>query len=256
MSTLAWPRPEALDEVVSPAGAPPEERPSTLPPPSGVVAAGAGLPASLIGTQIRLSSEAGEFVALVEGIYGSGDGATSWIKLTVESAEQGTIHMASNGEWFKLPNGHVVQLRRHPSKGRMLAELLRARLSQPGEFVTHEQLIAIENQLPAMFELAFAFSAWSLPESVLLARGIRPALVVPEIAVQQIGSETFVWRVKADDSVEKANVVVGGRVPGKVMLKDGVKAGERIVTEGVGKLQAGAKIAAGRADAAPAGAAK
>ena len=82
-----------------------------------------------------------------------------------------------------------------------------------------------------------------------------PAGIVDSV-VQQIGSETFVWRVKADDSVEKANVVVGGCVPGKVMLKDGVKAGERIVTEGVGKLQAGAKIAAGRADAAPAGAAK
>ena len=86
---------------------------------------------------------------------------------------------------------------------------------------------------------------------VTLARGTRQALVVPEIAVQQIGSETFVWRVKADDTVEKVPVVVGGRVPGKVMLKDGVKAGERIVTEGVGKLQAGAKVAEGAAKAAP-----
>ena len=50
-------------------------------------------------------------------------------------------------------------------------------------------------------------------------------------------------------------VVVGGRVPGKVLLKDGVKAGDRIVTEGVGKLQAGAKIAEGAAKAAPAEAA-
>jgi membrane fusion protein (multidrug efflux system) len=88
---------------------------------------------------------------------------------------------------------------------------------------------------------------------VSLARGTRQALVVPEIAVQQIGSETFVWRVKADGSVEKAAVVVGGRVPGKVMVAEGIKAGDRIVTEGVGKLQAGAKVAEGKA--APAGAA-
>ena len=87
---------------------------------------------------------------------------------------------------------------------------------------------------------------------ISLSRGTRPALVVPEIAVQQVGSETYVWRVKADSTVEKANVVVGGRVPGKVMLKDGIKAGERIVTEGVGKLQAGAKVAAGGSQAAPA----
>ena len=78
-----------------------------------------------------------------------------------------------------------------------------------------------------------------------VARATRQALVVPEIAVQQIGSETFVWRVKADDTVEKVDVVVGGRIPGKAMLQEGVAAGERIVTEGVGKLQAGAKVAAG-----------
>lgn len=78
---------------------------------------------------------------------------------------------------------------------------------------------------------------------VSLARGTRPALVVPEIAVQQIGTETFVWRVKADGTVERADVEVGGRAPGKVMLAGGVKAGERIVVEGVGKLRDGAKIA-------------
>jgi membrane fusion protein, multidrug efflux system len=77
---------------------------------------------------------------------------------------------------------------------------------------------------------------------------------VPEIAVQQIGSETFVWRVKADGTVEKVPVVVGGRVPGKVMLKDGVTVGDRIVTEGVGKLQAGAKVAEGGGATAPAAA--
>ena len=80
---------------------------------------------------------------------------------------------------------------------------------------------------------------------VNLTRGEKPALVVPEIAVQQVGSETFVWRVKADGTVEKANVELGGRIPGKAMLRSGVKPGDRIVTAGVGKLQPGAKISAG-----------
>lgn len=79
---------------------------------------------------------------------------------------------------------------------------------------------------------------------VQLARGTRRLLVVPEIAVQQVGTETFVWRVKQDDSVEKAVVAVGGRVPGKVMISEGLAAGDRIVTEGVGKVQAGSKVAA------------
>lgn len=87
---------------------------------------------------------------------------------------------------------------------------------------------------------------------VALVRTTRPELVVPELAVQQIGTETFVWRVKDDNTVEKADVVVGGRIPGSVMLRSGIKEGERIVTEGTGKLQPGAKIVIGKPDAAPA----
>ena len=84
----------------------------------------------------------------------------------------------------------------------------------------------------------------------------RPALVVPEIAVVQVGRDSFVWRVKDDGTVEKADVVVGGRTPGKVMLKDGIRAGEKIVVEGTGKLQPGAKVAPGGAAAAADGAKK
>jgi hypothetical protein len=39
---------------------------------------------------------------------------------------------------------------------------------------THENLVALENQLPTFFELGFAFSAWSMPESVLRAAGVDP----------------------------------------------------------------------------------
>jgi membrane fusion protein (multidrug efflux system) len=87
---------------------------------------------------------------------------------------------------------------------------------------------------------------------VRLTRGERPAVVVPEIAVQQVGTETFVWRVGADGKVAKADVVVGGRVPGKAMLRSGVKAGDRIVTDGVGKLHDGDTVEAAAASPTPA----
>src|SRR5690606_17130859 len=38
---------------------------------------------------------------------------------------------------------------------------------------------------------------------VQLARPQRQALVLPEIAVVQVGRDTFVWRVKSDDTVER-----------------------------------------------------
>jgi len=40
---------------------------------------------------------------------------------------------------------------------------------------THEQLVAVENSLPTVFEIAFAFSAWSMPENVLKACGVDAA---------------------------------------------------------------------------------
>jgi membrane fusion protein (multidrug efflux system) len=79
---------------------------------------------------------------------------------------------------------------------------------------------------------------------VRLTRSERPALVLPEIAVQQVGTETFVWRVAADGKVAKADVVVGGRIPGQVMVRSGVQAGDRIVTDGVGKLREGDRVQA------------
>ena len=40
---------------------------------------------------------------------------------------------------------------------------------------THEQLLSVENNLPTVFELAFAFSAWSMPENVLANCGVDAA---------------------------------------------------------------------------------
>jgi membrane fusion protein (multidrug efflux system) len=52
----------------------------------------------------------------------------------------------------------------------------------------------------------------------------RPALVVPEIAVVQVGRDTFVYRIKADDSVERVDVT-GARRAGVVEIKQGLEAG-------------------------------
>ncbi len=39
---------------------------------------------------------------------------------------------------------------------------------------TGEDLVALENVLPTVFELRFAFNAWSMPESVLRKLGVDP----------------------------------------------------------------------------------
>ncbi len=75
----------------------------------------------------------------------------------------------------------------------------------------------------------------------------RQALLLPEIAVTQIGRDSFVYRVKPDDSVEQVKVAVAGRRDGKVEIAEGLVTGDRIVVDGTGKLRPGGKISEGRA---------
>jgi len=77
---------------------------------------------------------------------------------------------------------------------------------------------------------------------VRMLQAARSALLVPEIAVVQVGRDSFVYRVAQDNAVERADVRVGVRRDGMAEILDGVKAGDRIVIDGTGKLRPGAKI--------------
>jgi membrane fusion protein (multidrug efflux system) len=86
---------------------------------------------------------------------------------------------------------------------------------------------------------------------VQLQQVSRQALQVPELSLQQVGQQAFVFVVGADDKVAQVPVRIGARRPGWVEILEGVKAGDRVVVEGVVKLKPGAKIT--EAKAAPDG---
>ncbi len=77
---------------------------------------------------------------------------------------------------------------------------------------------------------------------VTVYRSARQAILLPEIAVVQVGGKTFVWRVGADGKVSQAEVKIGVRRDGLAEISDGLKAGDRIVVEGTGKLRPGAVV--------------
>jgi membrane fusion protein (multidrug efflux system) len=78
--------------------------------------------------------------------------------------------------------------------------------------------------------------------SVKLVLEPRNSLVVPEIAVLQVGLESFVFRVKPDETVERAKVQLGARRQGEVEIEGGLAAGDRIVIEGTVKIRDGARV--------------
>ena len=92
--------------------------------------------------------------------------------------------------------------------------------------------------------------------NVALFQAERPALLVPEISVMQVGRETFVWKVDAEGKVSQAPVETGQRIAGQVELVKGVAAGDRIVVDGVGKLRAGQTIVESKTEPKPEAAAE
>ncbi len=79
--------------------------------------------------------------------------------------------------------------------------------------------------------------------SVRLDQRPREALAIPELALVQVGTNSDVFRVKADQTIEQAKVVTGARRRGEVEIVEGLAAGDQIVVEGTVKLRPGAKVA-------------
>jgi multidrug efflux system membrane fusion protein len=70
------------------------------------------------------------------------------------------------------------------------------------------------------------------------------AVVVPSEAVQAGQKGSFIYVVKADQSVESRIVTTGQLVDSKIVIASGLKAGETVVTDGQLLLAPGAKVMA------------
>lgn len=81
--------------------------------------------------------------------------------------------------------------------------------------------------------------------SVTLLAQPREALSVPEVALQPLGPDTFVWVVSdraSGTSVTRVKVDVGVRQGGRVEILAGLAPGQKVVTEGALRLREGASV--------------
>jgi membrane fusion protein (multidrug efflux system) len=73
--------------------------------------------------------------------------------------------------------------------------------------------------------------------------GIRPdSILVPERAVAELQGKSFVWIIDAENQATQRAVKVGETIGESVLIVEGLKAGERIVTEGLQKVREGAPV--------------
>ena len=78
------------------------------------------------------------------------------------------------------------------------------------------------------------------------------ALLIPDVAVATDQSRKIVFVVKPDDTVEARPVVLGPLDEGLRVIRDGLKAEDRVIVNGIQRARVGAKVAPTAAQA-PAG---
>jgi RND family efflux transporter MFP subunit len=70
--------------------------------------------------------------------------------------------------------------------------------------------------------------------------GVRPdSILVPERAVTELQGKSFVWVISPDNKAEQRKVTVGQQIGENLLVLENLKAGERIVMEGLQKVRDG-----------------
>jgi RND family efflux transporter MFP subunit len=72
----------------------------------------------------------------------------------------------------------------------------------------------------------------------------KDSLLVPQRAVQELQGNNFVWVVGEGDKAAQRPVKVGPAIGSDVIILEGLKAGERLIVEGVQKVRDGAPVQA------------
>jgi multidrug efflux system membrane fusion protein len=80
---------------------------------------------------------------------------------------------------------------------------------------------------------------------------IKGALVMPVPAIQRGAQGTFVYVVKADDTVSVQTVTLGPQDGQRVVVQSGLKAGDKVVVDGADRLREGAQVEVPAAGTSP-----
>ena len=119
----------------------------------------------------------------------------------------------------------------HPAKGKIVfvdraVDVKTGTLRVRAEFPNPEKLLR-----PGMFG------------RIKVDVGVRPdSILVPERAVTELQGKNFVWVIGADNKASQRAVKVGETFGESVLIVEGVKAGERIITEGLQKVREGMPV--------------
>ena len=149
---------------------------------------------------------------------------------------------------FAVPEQYLTDIKRYRTAGLLTVE---ARPPNQTQTLATGGLTFINNavdQTTAMIQLKATFAnadnaLWPGQfVDVVLTLTSRTAIVVPSQAIQAGQQGAFVFVVKPDLTVESRPVVPGTRLGAETIIEQGLRAGERVVTDGQLRLVPGAKV--------------
>ena len=149
---------------------------------------------------------------------------------------------------FAVPEQYLGDIKKYGAEGRLHVEVRPPHQSQT---LARGELTFINNavdQTTATIQLKATFAnadnaLWPGQfVDVVLTLTSRTAIVVPSHAIQPGQQGPFVFVVKADATVDSRPVVPGTRLGAETIIEQGLRPGERVVTDGQIRLVPGAKV--------------
>jgi len=149
---------------------------------------------------------------------------------------------------FSIPEQHLGDVKKYRAEGSLRVEV---RPPHQAQTLATGALTFINNavdQATATIQLKATFAntdnaLWPGQfVDVVLTLTSRTAIVVPSQAIQPGQQGPFVFVVKADQTVESRRIVVGTRLGAETIIEQGLRGGERVVTDGQLRLVPGAKV--------------
>ena len=149
----------------------------------------------------------------------------------------------SETEYLKFMNLHNL------NSGTMNDATVSITLSNGQQYPIQGKLVQADRALSENTGTLSVKAMFDNPQGILLpgmfarvrlgGETVPNAILVPQRAVQQILEKTFVIVVGADNKSETRAVELGEKVGSYYIIKSGINAGDKVVVEGLTKLQAG-----------------
>lgn len=168
---------------------------------------------------------------------------------------------------FSLPNAEILELRRRAAAGQLaLPRLDRVEVTlvlEDGTTYGHVGHLNFLDQAvdPTTGGLLLR-AQFPNPDRLLLpgqfvrahltGAPITNAITIPQRAVQLSGEKANVMVVAADGTVSARPIELGSMIGDQFVVNSGLKAGERVITDGIQKVRPGQKVTIAKAKAPPA----